>query len=158
MDLQWLFDAVGEWFSGFGSLWDGVLTITAYLLRFLFPLLAFLILWKAIFPMLRVPRKKEVAPEAVLINAANRDQLPILRTEASIGRSRLSDIVLGYPAISRNHAVLAKRKDGWMIYDLNSATGVFVNKQRIVKSRMITTGDRLTFGNVTLVFSEDIYE
>ncbi len=97
-------------------------------------------------------------PLAVLVNVATRDVTHIMSYETAIGRSRSSDIILNFPAVSRNHAVLCFRNDQWRIYDTNSKTGVYVNGQKIDKMTQIVRGDTITLGGISLAFSDQILD
>ena len=62
-----------------------------------------------------------------------------------IGRSEKCDAVLPYPDVSWEHARLSRRSQGWIIQDLNSRNGTWVNEQRITES-VVNTGDRIRIG------------
>jgi hypothetical protein len=73
---------------------------------------------------------------------------------ATIGRSRECDIVLADSNVSRRHAELRPRGDGWTITDLGSTNGVRVNG-RDVRPRepvAIAAGDRVDVGTVDARF------
>lgn len=71
----------------------------------------------------------------------------------TLGRSDEIDIVVSHPSISRRHALILKRTDGFQITDLNSTNGTFVNKYRVEQPVKLTEGDKLTLGEVTFKFS-----
>lgn len=58
-------------------------------------------------------------------------KLPITHWENLIGRSKSSDLVLGYPAVSRAHAVLVRDGATWRLTDLGSTGGTKINGQDI---------------------------
>ena len=58
-------------------------------------------------------------------------QLAIDRKEMRIGRAPNSDLVLDDDYVSAQHARLQKVDDGWMLQDLNSTNGTFVDGARI---------------------------
>ena len=74
------------------------------LVRILFPVIAVLILYRAVRSLLRIPHTPEVWGQLSLPNGT-----PILLThwENIIGRSKIADVQLNYPSISRQHAVHA---------------------------------------------------
>lgn len=47
----------------------------------------------------------------------NGSVMDITHWETSIGKSKANDVVLPLPSVSRFHAVIAKKKDGWMVTD-----------------------------------------
>jgi two-component system cell cycle response regulator len=71
----------------------------------------------------------------------------------TLGRSDDIDVVVSHPSISRRHALILKRTDGFQITDLNSTNGTFVNKYRVEQPVRLTEGDKLTLGEVTFKFS-----
>ena len=58
----------------------------------------------------------------------------------TIGRSSQCDIPLNHEGVSRNHARVERRDDGWYIVDADSVNGVLVNGRRAGEAR-ITPGD-----------------
>jgi cell division protein FtsW len=126
----------GEWYSA--------------IVRFLFPVLALLILLRAIRSLLRVPHVPEIWGQLSLPNGT-----PIMLThwENIIGRGKSADVFLNYPSISRQHAALCRGDDeGWTLYDLGSTGGTQVNGERVEQSAPVKLGDTITLGGVPLVF------
>ena len=58
-------------------------------------------------------------------------------------------------ATSREHAKLKPVGDHWVIEDLNSSNGTYVNGQRIGDPTMLKHGDQIKIGGTMLVFSGD---
>ena len=65
--------------------------------------------------------------------------------EVLIGRKSDANIVLSNPYVSRHHAKLIKREQGYSISDPNSTHGTYVNGERIEK-RELRAGDRICLG------------
>lgn len=61
-----------------------------------------------------------------------------------LGRSSECDIRLSNPSVSRRHAELSTSGSGFMLTDLQSSGGTFVNGQRITRTR-VTPGDSVLF-------------
>jgi len=120
------------------------------IVRVLFPMLAILILYRAVKSLLRIPSTPEIWGQLSLPNGT-----PILLThwENIIGRGKTADVYLNYPSISRQHAALCRGKDEeWRIYDLGSKGGTLVNGEPVGSSALVRLGDTITLGGVPLVF------
>jgi pSer/pThr/pTyr-binding forkhead associated (FHA) protein len=63
-----------------------------------------------------------------------------------IGRDVANDIAIGDPEVSRQHARLTRTPGGYVLEDLGSTNGSFVNGERLVAPRVLKTGDTLGFG------------
>ena len=126
----------GEWYMAF--------------VRFLFPVLAVLILFRAIRALLRIPHTPETWGQLSLPNGAS---IPLTHWENIIGRSGAVDVRLNYPSISRQHAALCRGEDEqWTIYDLGSKGGTVVNGREVEDSAPVKMGDTILLGGVPLVF------
>ena len=73
----------------------------------------------------------------------------------SIGRNRLSQIVINNNTISKDHAIIEFDEDNnAIIKDLNSSNGTYVNGQRLkVMPMRLKTGDKITFGKYDMEFT-----
>ena len=74
-----------------------------------------------------------------------------LGPRTSIGRVRENEISIPKPSVSRKHAVIAQTPEGYVITDLDSGNGTFVNDER-VKTRKLKDGDRVRLGDRAFVF------
>ncbi|GAA4840741.1 hypothetical protein GCM10023201_33550 [Actinomycetospora corticicola] len=72
----------------------------------------------------------------------------------SIGRDERNDVVVEDLLASRRHAELLRRGDRWLLVDLGSANGTFVNGRR-VRTRAIGPGDVVAIGHVLLHLEDD---
>lgn len=90
--------------------------------------------------------------KARLINTVNGDAFPLISRETSIGRHKNCDIILNYSTVSRMHAVIVCSKNGWYITGIRSDSGVLINGKTIEKKEFLKTGDKITLGNITLIF------
>jgi hypothetical protein len=69
----------------------------------------------------------------------------------SIGRRPDSDVFLDDITVSRDHALLVRRADGFHLDDLGSLNGTYVNRRRI-ESQRLEDGDELQIGKYKLTF------
>jgi len=68
------------------------------------------------------------------------------------GRHPESDIFLDDVTVSRRHAELARGTSGWIVRDVGSLNGTYVNRQRIEDQATLSNGDELQIGRFKLVF------
>jgi pSer/pThr/pTyr-binding forkhead associated (FHA) protein len=71
----------------------------------------------------------------------------------TIGRSPEAEVFLDDVTVSRNHALLVRRRDGLYIDDLGSLNGTYVNRRRI-ESHRLQSGDELQVGKYKLTYLE----
>ena len=98
-------------------------------LRYAAPILAFILLWRCLKPLLSFKREPEIW---AWLHMADGTDHALTHWENVIGRSKSSDVRINFPTVSRNHAVLTRYDDGsWTVTDANSKSGVLVNGQRV---------------------------
>ena len=120
------------------------------ILRFLFPVLAILMLVRIIRGLVKASPKPEIWACLSLPNGAAE---PLIHWENILGRSPASDVLLNYPVVSRQHAALIRSADDrWMVYDLDSKSGTAVNGTSVEPGGSpISLGDVLSLGGVETV-------
>jgi len=74
----------------------------------------------------------------------------IERDSAVLGRDAKCEIRIDRDTISRRHAVFRREGDAWVVRDLGSRNGVFVNGHR-VESKQLVDGDHIMVGTVELI-------
>lgn len=67
-----------------------------------------------------------------------------------IGRTPENQVRIYKPAVSRRHAQITETPAGWLLRDLSSENGTYVNGQR-VSERLLADGDRVQFGTSRFV-------
>src|SRR5262249_45418671 len=70
----------------------------------------------------------------------------------TVGRARHNDVSLTEPSVSKTHARILHENGSFVIEDLGSLHGVFVNQAR-VPPRELDPGAQIQLGNLTLKFS-----
>jgi hypothetical protein len=68
-----------------------------------------------------------------------------------IGRTAENQIVIPIKEVSRRHAQIIMSEDGYLLKDLGSPNGTFVNGER-VKEHRLQEGDKVTLGGKIFVF------
>lgn len=80
-------------------------------------------------------------------------EFPLVKDETIIGRDTTSEIVISDAEISRRHARIYLLGDSYMLEDLGSTNGTFVNGQRLAGPHALLPGETIRFGeNIMLVF------
>ena len=74
-------------------------------------------------------------------------------SRVTIGRSSNADILLDDFTVSREHARMVRRPDGFYIEDAGSLNGTYVNGHR-VESHHLSDGDELRIGKFKLTYLE----
>jgi Domain of unknown function (DUF1707)/FHA domain len=73
----------------------------------------------------------------------------------TIGRTRDCDLCLTDLSVSRMHALLVRREDGWVLSDLGSHNGTRVNGWLVREPVQVRPGDRVEFGSVAFIIQGD---
>lgn len=95
-------------------------------------------------------------PELVLKLGDNVIQTYVFDKEVmSIGRSRDNDVVIENLSVSRNHCRVRKQGGKFVLTDLNSANGTYVNGVKITKTEVVD-GDVISVGKHRLHFQNRI--
>lgn len=71
--------------------------------------------------------------------------------ELIIGRSSDADIQVDRDSVSRRHARISRAADGWVVCDLQSTNGSYVNDMPI-REHKLASGDRVKIGNAVFRF------
>ena len=73
---------------------------------------------------------------------------------ATIGREATNKLVIADPSVSRQHAWVEKRDDGYYLVDKNSSNGSYVNGKKITQQKL-SHNDKVQLGNAQLVFEDE---
>ncbi len=110
---------------------------------------------------LAVPPPAEATPSPLmtlavpigrLVSQANGGLSFILGSVTTIGRTADNDVAVNVRAVSRRHARVDVTPEGYLLKDLGSGNGTFVNDERITSERLLVEGDRVRFGTEDFVF------
>jgi len=81
----------------------------------------------------------------------NNERYVLVEHAVAIGRSPDCDITIVDSNVSRRHAEIQPRGDGFVVVDLESTNGTRVNGVRVTE-RELQDGDELAFGNTRMIF------
>jgi len=100
----------------------------------------------------RQPSKKGKAPRkvAVVEGEAHKGKSFDLSDELIIGRAEKCNIVLDDTYVSQMHARFFSRGEGYMVEDLGSTNGTYLNRRRITSPVEVSRGDQVKIGKTVL--------
>jgi pSer/pThr/pTyr-binding forkhead associated (FHA) protein len=96
----------------------------------------------------------EVIPSNTFLIMDGTKAIPLIQSPITIGRSHENLIVLDDPRVSRKHLEIRVIREHFVLFDLNSSGGTFVNGQR-VNQGILYSGDVISLAGVNLVFMQD---
>ncbi|MBI1957614.1 MAG: FHA domain-containing protein [Candidatus Rokubacteria bacterium] len=73
---------------------------------------------------------------------------PVIR----VGRVPEMDIVIDNVSVSRRQAEIQQEGEGWVVRDIGSSNGTFVNGERLTGDRSLRPGDEIAIGKYSLFF------
>ena len=80
-------------------------------------------------------------------------QHPLVGDELTIGRAEDNDMVLDSSQVSRHHARLTWDDSTYVVEDLGSKNGTWVNERRLEEPAPVKNGDLLRFGDLPFVLN-----
>ncbi len=92
-------------------------------------------------------------PRLIVSGGAGKGREFVLKGSIRLGRETDNDIVLIDPKISRHHAAFEAAEGDYVVADLGSTNGTYVNDLRIGGPYRLEAGDRVRVGDVELTFS-----
>jgi pSer/pThr/pTyr-binding forkhead associated (FHA) protein len=93
-------------------------------------------------------------PENAFLIVEGVKVFPLSTSVINIGRRLDNQLIIDDPRVSRNHAQLRSIKGRFVVFDLNSTGGTFVNGQRTSQS-VLYPGDVISLSGVSLIFGQD---
>ena len=94
--------------------------------------------------------EKKEFPEGVYL-IINSQIVQISQDTIRIGRKLENDIVINNETISREHAEIRYENNNFIIYDLNSTGGTFVNNKKVSKLQL-NSGDLISLSDTNIMF------
>ncbi|MCP4141531.1 MAG: DUF3662 domain-containing protein [Chloroflexi bacterium] len=98
--------------------------------------------------------KTENVPTNAFLIIHGTKVFPLTKSVIDIGRRMENDLVIDDPRVSRDHAQLRVKNGRFVIFDLNSTGGTYVNSQRSHQS-VLYPGDVISLAGVPLIYGQD---
>lgn len=83
---------------------------------------------------------------------------PLDGAELIIGRDTSNAVSINDAEVSRKHAKLELRGTAYLIHDLGSTNGTFVNGMRIAGAQVLNPGDTVSFGENIMIMYEAVMD
>ncbi|MGD0878351.1 MAG: FHA domain-containing protein [Anaerolineales bacterium] len=81
----------------------------------------------------------------------NQQITPLTKNVTRLGRHLDNDVVFKEESVSRNHAEIRCEKGKYILHDLMSTSGTFVNSRRIERC-VLNSGDLISLANIQFMF------
>lgn len=99
------------------------------------------------------------SPEALPSHACfiinGKEEVNLTEAVISVGRRTTSDLVIKDPLVSRDHLQLRAQGGRYILFDLSSTGGTYINNQ-LVKSAILKPGDVVRIGKTILIFNQEL--
>lgn len=93
-------------------------------------------------------------PQNAFLVIAGKTNFPLTKSVVNIGRHSENDLILEDQYISRHHAQLRAIDNRYVVFDVGSTGGIFLNNERVTRATL-HPGDVLRIGTVNLIYSQD---
>ena len=91
-----------------------------------------------------------------LIKNDTQESIEIHNNTTTIGREASNEIVLASSYISKYHCKLTKKENQWLISDLQSTNGTFLNTERLTRTTILRNNDVIMFGSADFTYNVKI--
>src|SRR3984893_8198865 len=96
-------------------------------------------------PFAAITSSPRPSPEIVFVSGSDQRKIILDHVPFTIGRKPDKDLVITDTRVSRDHAVLETEGGGFVVVDVGSSAGTFVNGEKINR-RKLNSNDRVEFG------------
>lgn len=97
-------------------------------------------------------QRARVEPREIVVHLpSGRPQVvPLSDAEIAFGRGRSCTVTLNDPYVSELHARVYRSDNGWVVADMGSTNGTFLNRQKVTAPTPIVPGDQLGIGKTVV--------
>ena len=108
----------------------------------------------AVLPQQEGEEYEPEMPENAMLIISGKTIFPLNKPVIDIGRHSTNNLVLNDPHISRHHAQLRAIKKHYVIFDIGSTGGLFLNG-RPISQATLHAGDVIRIGMVNLIYNQE---
>ncbi len=116
--------------------------------------LALYTLWRDLKHQSDLLAARHAPPISLILDDTGR-QLEFNRPTIRLGRDIACDFCLDDPTVSTQHARLSFHHNQWWLEDMGSTNGTFLNEEPVTSPVVVTQGDLLRCGQVTMKIQLD---
>jgi len=114
---------------------------------------AFVVLWNDLRHQTLLLQKRRPPPLFLFRETPPEEEYQFTAHEITLGRGQGNTLIIDHETVSNQHTRLAFHSRQWWVEDQQSTNGTFLNGQRVTSPMVITTGDVLECGAITLLVS-----
>ena len=100
-----------------------------------------------------MPAKNGAGNRLVSLGSSPAREYSLDKPTIAIGSHPKNDVVADDTTVSRRHATITRKADGFELADLGSTNGTFVNGRRLTEPVVLKPGDEIKFGSVRFGFN-----
>ncbi len=93
-------------------------------------------------------------PKLVIKSGGSSRELALVKENFCIGRTPENDLEVKDALISRRHSSIVKKGDRYVVYDLGSSNGTFVNNEKI-EMKVLDDGDVIRIGDTEITYNDE---
>ena len=97
--------------------------------------------------------KKRILVGSLTPDNAPDHVFPLLDEEQTIGRAPSNSIAIADGSVSSVHARIVRTPEGFVLEDLQSRNGTFVNGEKVDGKRLLADGDLIRLGKIIMTFN-----
>lgn len=106
--------------------------------------------------LLRLEERKDIVSlrkcQLIVVEGGSKGtKLDLGKDKISIGKKEDNDLVINDRTVSRKHIEIVKEQDSFLLHDLGSTNGTFINDTR-VREAYLVPGDQIKIGNSKIEF------
>jgi pSer/pThr/pTyr-binding forkhead associated (FHA) protein len=103
-------------------------------------------------PIPSFPEETIAASLHITLREGGTMERELTKAETRLGKGPDNDIVLGDQAVSSNHALIRLDGEKYMLIDVGSRNGTFLNNERLSEARALKNGDIIKLGHCRVTF------
>lgn len=109
----------------------------------------------SVYDLGNLAQSEKLIPKNAFIIVNGKKSFQLEKSLIYVGRRSTSDIQIDDPQVSRDHLQLRAHNGKYIIFDLDTTGGTYINGKKI-KSAYLYPGDVITIGSSHLIYTQDM--